>query len=232
MNLKSIRCLFLLLLVPQTARPDTNPRIVCVANLKQVDMAVYLWAQDNHLSDTNSYSLSDDAVRRYLSKSNMVVCPAGGTYVAGKTVANAVRCTFHGSFEEMRREYEVARRRHNGIQVAMGIAAVLLAWSMLRGFKHAQSSGQISEPVRQILGPSLLFLLGLLVLVMPQDSLRPTFGITRPVLNVPTAVLLFYGLVVTIWSMLKARKMRLIVLCSLGMVFIALLCLIVNSWRR
>ncbi|MCD6050398.1 MAG: hypothetical protein K0Q55_1801 [Verrucomicrobia bacterium] len=67
---------------------------------------------------------------------------------------------------------------------------------------------------------------------MQQDTLRPTYGIVRPILYVPTAVLLFCGLVLTVKSLLKVPKIGVLLLCSLGVVFITLLSLIVNSWRR
>ncbi|MGV3757058.1 MAG: hypothetical protein ACO1QS_16885 [Verrucomicrobiota bacterium] len=229
-RLKLILCLLWSLLLPLCAQADRTARSVCHSKLKHIDAAVHLWAQDNNLSDTNSYTLSDGAIIRYLFESNMVACPSGGSYVAGKTVADSPRCTIHGNLEEMRSEYEMARRRHNGIQIGLGIAAVTLVWLMMRWLKCNESSGRISGSTRKILAPTLLFLLGLLTLAMPQDTLRPTYGIVHPILYAPTAVLFTYGLVVSIRTTRGQRKMFSLFLGVISLVSVFLLSLIIISW--
>jgi hypothetical protein len=219
----------LLLVVPCVAHADKTAQSVCYSNLKEIDAVVHLWAQENHLSDTNSYTLGDGAINRYLFRSSMVICPSGGTYLAGKTVADSPRCTHHGTLEEMRNEYIMARRRHNGIQIGSGIAAALLAGLVLRGL---QSFGRISESAKQMLGSSLLLLLGVLVWMIPQDTLRPTFGIVHPILNVPTAVLFCYGLIVAVKAMSGGRRISTFVLGGISVVFVFLLSLILYSWLR
>lgn len=219
-----------LLFVPFAARSDTNARIMCMGNLKQIDGAVQQWVQENHLSDTNTYRLSDGEIVRYLPKGRMLICPSGGTYAAGKTVLDDPRCTFHGSIEDMQREYLLARQRHNRMQIGMGVGAALLAWLTLRWLKFIQHSGRIKESTEQILVPSVVLLLGLLVFAMPQDSLRPSFGIVHPILHVPTAVLFVCGLVVTVRTMLVGRKIPLVILCVFSVVFVLLLRMILLWW--
>lgn len=229
----TVKWLLPLLILTSTftsARGDTNARIACMGNLKQIDGAVQQWADENHLSDTNTYSLQNQAILRNLPGGYLMNCPGGGAYLPGHTVGDEPHCTLHGSLTDMHREYMAARKKHNLLQIGMGIGAGFLVWLTLHWLNHAQNTERISEPTRQILAPGMLLMFGLVVFMIPQDSLRPSFGIVYPILHIPTAVLFFCGLVVTIRTIIVGRKIPLIVLCVFSVVFVLLLRLIFLWW--
>lgn len=66
----------------------------CIANLKQIDGAVQQWALENKKTSTDTYALA--SITDFLKGSVMPVCPAGGTYAAGATVADNPTCTIPG----------------------------------------------------------------------------------------------------------------------------------------
>ncbi len=65
----------------------------CIANLKQIDGAVQQWALENKKTAKDAYSLTDPNLLQYLKGSTLPICPAGGRYSAGRTVAEAPVCT-------------------------------------------------------------------------------------------------------------------------------------------
>ena len=65
----------------------------CINNLRLIDGAVQQWALESGKKDTNAYSLSDPALLALLKGSQLPVCPGGGVYAAGKTVADAPKCS-------------------------------------------------------------------------------------------------------------------------------------------
>src|SRR5579871_5747095 len=67
--------------------------IACIANLKQIDGAVQEWALENKKVSTDSYSLTDPNILRYLKGSVLPICHQGGVYSAGKTVADVPKCS-------------------------------------------------------------------------------------------------------------------------------------------
>lgn len=212
------------------ARSDINARILCMGNLKQIDGAVYRWAQENHLSGTNTYSLQDKAILRNLPGGYMMNCPAGGSYQPGKTVDDEPRCTVHGSLTDIQHEYLAARKRHNSIQIALGLGAGLLVWFTVRWLNRWQRAGRITESNKQWMLPGVLLLMGIMTLFMPQDTLRPTFGIVRTLLYVPTVVFCLSGLILAIAAMLRGRKASLIVLCIFSGISAFILSSIILYW--
>jgi len=213
----------MLLAVPQSACADTNPRIACVGNLKEIDGAVYRWATENHIHETNSYSLSDGTIVKNLPRGVMPVCPAGGTYQPGKTLADWPRCTFHGSVEDMRQEFVEASRRQVRIQCAMGTVSIVMALFILRRLKRLQNDGLIAVPVCQLVTPSLMLVLGILAYQLPQYSLKPTYGIVGEIKYVSTAVFALVGFVTAIKAMRGARKSHVAVLGVLSVICLFLL---------
>lgn len=63
----------------------------CIANLKQIDGAIQQWALVNHRAETSTPNLS--AAMKYLKNGELPKCPNGGSYAAGKTIADAPTCT-------------------------------------------------------------------------------------------------------------------------------------------
>lgn len=89
-----------LLLAIATAGPilwnlyERQTRAECVMNLKQLHGAALGWALENKRTSTDTYSFADFA--HYLKGSVVPVCPRGGTYTPGRTVADPPHCSFHG----------------------------------------------------------------------------------------------------------------------------------------
>jgi hypothetical protein len=69
-------------------RPNKNS---CIANLKQIDGAIQQWALENKLAETNAPVLAEAV--KYLKGGVLPICPFGGSYAAGKTVADPPTCT-------------------------------------------------------------------------------------------------------------------------------------------
>ena len=79
--------------VPNFMRARTNAQTnACIANLKQIDGAMTLWALDENKTGTDTVTMAD-LVSDYIKSTP--ACPAGGTYdvVAGITVASTPTCT-------------------------------------------------------------------------------------------------------------------------------------------
>jgi competence protein ComGC len=92
--------LFLLLLVagifyaialPNRIRRGTSTKNTCISHLKQIDGAIQQWALDNKRAETTAPDLS--AAMKYLKDGKLLKCPSGGSYAAGRTVADAPTCT-------------------------------------------------------------------------------------------------------------------------------------------
>ena len=72
-------------------------RTDCKANLKQMDSAIQGWALENKKTSKDTYSLVDTTLLQYLKGTTLPVCPAGGAYKAGKTVADPPICSLSSS---------------------------------------------------------------------------------------------------------------------------------------
>jgi hypothetical protein len=78
--------------------PETEQ--TCVYNLRQIDAAAWQWSLE-HKTNSSAKPTWDD-VRPYLPKSLKVgtnglpVCPHGGKYTLGATVANPPTCSLGG----------------------------------------------------------------------------------------------------------------------------------------
>jgi competence protein ComGC len=72
---------------------QTGQRNACIANLKQLETALNVWAIDNKKAATDSYSLIDGDLDNYIKGSRLPLCPAGGTYVAGTNITSSPTCT-------------------------------------------------------------------------------------------------------------------------------------------
>ena len=77
-------------------RCGPSPRNSCIANLKQIDSAVQQWALENKKLSRDTYVLNE-AVSSYLKGSVLPICPSGGTYSPGKTIADPPRCSLSAS---------------------------------------------------------------------------------------------------------------------------------------
>ena len=85
--------------IPNYVRPPgrgISPKNVCISNLKQVDGAVQRWALENAKAVTDTYSLTDPTVLKFLSGSMLPECPLGGKYSAAPNVVGAPTCTIPG----------------------------------------------------------------------------------------------------------------------------------------
>ncbi|MGV3757436.1 MAG: competence type IV pilus major pilin ComGC [Verrucomicrobiota bacterium] len=92
-------CLFIIGLLAAIAIPNfvkartTSCKSACVANLKQIDGAIQQWALENKKVDSDPVDF--EAAKAYLKGGVLPSCPSGGgSYAAGKTVADPPTCTF------------------------------------------------------------------------------------------------------------------------------------------
>ncbi len=88
----------------------------CTANLKQIDGAIQQWALENKVASTNTTQLDTNPppYLEYLRGSTMPICPRGGKYSAGRTVADSPSCSFHGATWESAWAVESEIRRKQG----------------------------------------------------------------------------------------------------------------------
>lgn len=77
-----------------TGKPDYIPIHHCQANLKQIDGAKALWAQDHHKT-TNDIPVWSDLVGRDRYLGSQPACPEGGTYNLGR-VGERATCPVAG----------------------------------------------------------------------------------------------------------------------------------------
>ena len=83
--------LVVLTLPAMVRRSRCNPKDNCITNLKQLDGAIQQWALENKLAETNVPILFEAV--KYLKNGVLPTCPDGGSYAAGKTIADAPTCT-------------------------------------------------------------------------------------------------------------------------------------------
>lgn len=72
-------------------RAPTPLKWSCISNLKQIDAAIQLWAYENKKEQTEAPDFP--AAIKYLKNGLMPLCPAGGSYDPGKTIADAPTCS-------------------------------------------------------------------------------------------------------------------------------------------
>jgi hypothetical protein len=83
--------LVVLTLPAMVRRSRCDPKNNCITNLKQLDGAIQQWALENKKLDSDVPDLA--AAAKYLKGGVLPQCPHGGSYAAGKTVADAPTCT-------------------------------------------------------------------------------------------------------------------------------------------
>jgi hypothetical protein len=74
------------------------PRTKCISNCKEIELALSQWAIDNKKSRTDEAPPISNLLG-YLKGSAMPICPQGGQYGLGKTIADQPTCslsTSHG----------------------------------------------------------------------------------------------------------------------------------------
>jgi prepilin-type N-terminal cleavage/methylation domain-containing protein len=77
---------------------ETSQKNACINNLRQYDAALQQYALEQNLASTATYTMGN--LTNYVkltSTGNLPACPAGGSYVAGATVANSPTCTLSAS---------------------------------------------------------------------------------------------------------------------------------------
>ena len=83
--------IFYAIALPNRIRRGPYPKHKCISNLKQIDGAIYVWAMENKRAETSTPNLS--AALKYLKDGKLPTCPNGGSYAAGRTIADAPTCT-------------------------------------------------------------------------------------------------------------------------------------------
>ena len=79
---------------PNFTRQKRPIRNACIANLKQISGALDQWALEKRKSANDAPVLIE--VLDYLKDSKLPVCPSGGKYSLGKTVADPPTCSIPG----------------------------------------------------------------------------------------------------------------------------------------
>lgn len=74
----------------------TAQKNACIANLKQIDGAVQQWALETRKLGAATYTLSDPQILMFLKDGTLPTCHAGGSYSAGRDVADSPKCTIPG----------------------------------------------------------------------------------------------------------------------------------------
>src|SRR5436190_32783 len=70
---------------------NTAASSACINGLRQIDSAVQQWALEKGKKDTDAPDAP--ALLAYFKGGMMPVCPGGGTYTLGRTVADNPRCS-------------------------------------------------------------------------------------------------------------------------------------------
>ena len=82
------------LVLPALAKAKAKAQdINCINNLRQIDLAKRLWAQDNKKESTDTPTESD--LKPYLTNGKMPICPQGGEYTIG-SVGEKPTCSHPG----------------------------------------------------------------------------------------------------------------------------------------
>jgi hypothetical protein len=127
------------ILVPNahgSARGET-----CATNLRQIDGAIQQWALANKRSGTNTVSLADPEVLRYLRGSVLPVCRDGGTYLAPRTIAKEPVCSIHGDYDNARNS-DRSDQHADDLQRAQLTTILGLICLALAGHRLSRPAGQ------------------------------------------------------------------------------------------
>ncbi|MGV3757428.1 MAG: hypothetical protein ACO1QS_18775 [Verrucomicrobiota bacterium] len=158
-----MKWLFILLLIihcPQTGLARSTQKNACIANLKQIDGAVQQWALENHQADANRYSLADTNITKFLKQGVLPQCPAGGSYVAGRTVEDSPHCMFHGHLLTYGYMGEVSRAFYSDfmrLQLVLSAAAVLASILLIyQANKLAKKAVESSSKIRFLVSAVIL----------------------------------------------------------------------------
>lgn len=117
------------LVVPMAFMRSSADMGACLENLKQIDGMANAYMLENKRKETDSYSLTNKAMLSYLKGGILPVCPAGGSYLAGKTYKDEPACSVHGSLAKIIADLpgqRAAEWKHLGIVIGPFIAAVFL----------------------------------------------------------------------------------------------------------
>lgn len=158
--------IFFLVVMPKAGWASSTYRHVCLANLMQINGAVQQWALENRLTDTNSYSLRDTNVTQYMPHGKLPECPAGGVYVAGKTVNDLPHCTFHGGLDNESVWENQQKRIENALFLAVWALVVVTVLFGLLVFNLSNEAMRSSSfPKAKVLAirPVIMFSFALLI---------------------------------------------------------------------
>ncbi len=125
--------LLLLLLAPMSFMRGSAEMDTCLLNLKQIDGASIAYMLENKKKETDSYSLTNKDIIEMLKGGVLPLCPAGGTYLAGKTFYGEPACSVHGSLSKILADLPAQKAKEwKKVLVVMGplmIAGVYLLLS-------------------------------------------------------------------------------------------------------
>jgi prepilin-type N-terminal cleavage/methylation domain-containing protein len=80
--------------IPSLVKSRANAqKRTCIANLREIDAAVQQWALENKVNSKMTYKLTTAKLLAYLKGSKLPICPAGGTYKPGTTIADVPDCS-------------------------------------------------------------------------------------------------------------------------------------------
>ncbi len=84
--------------IPNYIRARANSQLsACINNLRQMESAMNIYALENRMSSSGTYTLT--ALMPYIklnSAGSLPPCPANGAYSAGATVTNRPTCNISG----------------------------------------------------------------------------------------------------------------------------------------
>ena len=174
-----------LLFWPRVAVCTSTVSGACISNMKQIGGAVEQWALEHKLSTNSNYFLSDPELLGYLKGSILPICPAGGSYVAGRTVLDLPSCTFHGTLDQAA-EAQSALGRVRLRQLYLCAFLIVVFTAMLMA-PHPGLTAKARRAL-SIVMPPLMFLLATQFIILG----NPT-GLIMRLGEKPAAILTSFG---------------------------------------